>query len=125
MSGYSIEHPVYRHVNMRVQTAPGSGCGGEQALSETLDLAQELFKAVGGAMEAQMAGWPAKKAAADARLAAAAAAARAREAERAAKMARWVAMVQEKAEPWDRALEVELWGKVVSTDLERASARGL
>lgn len=50
-AGYSLEHPVYRHVNMRVETWPASGVGGEQALAETLELTQDLFEGVGEEME--------------------------------------------------------------------------
>ena len=105
---------MYRHVNLRVQTKATSEVGGEQALAESLELTQELFRGVGDAMAAGMEAWPERKAA----LEAAAAERRQRETERAVKMARWIAMVQEKAEPWDRELEVELFGKVISKDLE-------
>ena len=44
-AGCSLEHPAYRHVNMRIETWPASGVGGEQALAESLELAQVLFKA--------------------------------------------------------------------------------
>ncbi len=56
LAGYTIEHPVYRHVNLRVQARPGAGAGAaERALAETLELTRELFGAAGAAMEAAVA----------------------------------------------------------------------
>lgn len=116
-AGYSLEHPVYRHVNLRVQTSPASGVGGEQALAESLELTQKLFGEVGQALDAGMVAWPARKA----ELEKEAEEKKRRDAERAAKMQRWVAMVQDKSEPWDEDLEVELFGKVISLDLKAAA----
>lgn len=53
-TGYSLEHPVYRHFNLRVQSKESSSVGGEQVLAETLELTQKLFKGVGSAMEKSM-----------------------------------------------------------------------
>ncbi len=47
---------MYRHVNMRVETWPASGVGGEQALAESLELTQRLFKVCGEGMERAAAG---------------------------------------------------------------------
>jgi DNA-directed RNA polymerase subunit L len=113
-TGYSLEHPVYRHVNMRVQTVPGAAAGAEQTLAETLELTQEMYKAMGDAMEADLEGeWPQRQVRLEKEREEAAAAARAAEAARAEKMARWLAMT-EGNEPWDAALEVDLFGKVIS-----------
>lgn len=74
-SGYSCEHPVYRHVNLRVQTRKGAvsaapagaaeaapACGeqvsGEQALAETLLLVREVFGVIGKEMERDLEGLP-------------------------------------------------------------------
>eukprot|EP00887_Chlorella_sp_A99_P002611 scaffold6.g2611.t1 len=54
LAAYSIEHPVYRHVNLRAQTKASSGVSGEQAMAETLELSQQLFGVVGEGMEAAM-----------------------------------------------------------------------
>lgn len=51
MSGYSCEHPVYKHVNMRIQTIEGGGTNGERAMAETLELTKELFLSVKEKME--------------------------------------------------------------------------
>lgn len=57
LAAYSIEHPVYRHVNLRAQTKASSGVSGEQAMAETLELSQQLFGVVGEGMEAAMREW--------------------------------------------------------------------
>jgi len=112
-AGYSMEHPVYRHINLRVQTNPEMGVSGEQALAESLELTQNLFRATGAAMDAGLTKWPERKA----ELEEEAKEQQRKKSERAAKMQRWVGMVQDKVEPWDRNLEVELFGKVISKDL--------
>ncbi|KAI3428326.1 hypothetical protein D9Q98_006706 [Chlorella vulgaris] len=52
LAAYTTEHPVYRHVNMRMQTSKSSGVSGEQALVDTLHLTQDIFTAIGEAMTA-------------------------------------------------------------------------
>ena len=124
-SGYSLEHPVYRHVNLRVQTVPGSEedstASAEQALAESLELTQALFKEIGRAMATDVAeGWEARKVTLEAEREKEAEEQRAREVDRAEKMARWVAMT-EGGERWERELEIELFGKVISVELEAAA----
>lgn len=52
LAAYTTEHPVYRHINMRMQTTASSGVGGEQVLSEVLQLTRDIFDVVGEKMEA-------------------------------------------------------------------------
>lgn len=116
-AGYTLEHPVYRHVNMRVQTAEG-GAPAEQALSETLELTQALFKEIGGAMERDLEGeWEERKVRLEEEAKQRDKEARKRQRIRDEKMARWVRM-NEGAEKWDKQLEIELFGKGISTDKE-------
>lgn len=51
LAAYTMEHPVYRHINMRMQTSASSAVGGEQVLAEVLHMTQDIFKAVGQEME--------------------------------------------------------------------------
>jgi hypothetical protein len=121
-AGYTTEHPVYRHINLRVQTTESSGVSGEAALAETLEVTKGIFDAALVAMDRDLEAWPAR---AEARHAAEAAAAGQRDAaagERGEKMRRWLRMTVERSEVWDRDLEVELFGKVISPELERQAA---
>ncbi|PSC69710.1 DNA-directed RNA polymerase I and III 14 KDA polypeptide [Micractinium conductrix] len=52
LAAYTTEHPVYRHINMRMQTTASSGVGGEQALAEVLHMTQDIFGVVGDKMAA-------------------------------------------------------------------------
>lgn len=52
LAAYTTEHPVYRHINMRMQTTQSSGVSGEQALAEVLHMTQDIFKVVGEKMAA-------------------------------------------------------------------------
>ncbi|GAB4821903.1 hypothetical protein N2152v2_008949 [Parachlorella kessleri] len=112
-AGCSLEHPAYRHVNLRVETWPASGVGGEQALAESLELAQELFRAcaqgmgqAGGGVE------PAAEGAEDADEQAAAQRLRVQQGDERRRQLteRWLDM-QRGAEPYDSAVELELFGR--------------
>ncbi|PRW56401.1 dna-directed rna polymerase i and iii 14 kda polypeptide [Chlorella sorokiniana] len=52
LAAYTTEHPVYRHINMRLQSTQSSSVSGEQALAETLHITQDIFKVVGDKMAA-------------------------------------------------------------------------
>lgn len=51
LAGYSLEHPVYRHVNMRIQTSPTSAVAAEQVLAESLELTKDIFSNISLAMK--------------------------------------------------------------------------
>jgi DNA-directed RNA polymerase subunit L len=121
--GYSLEHPVYRHANVRVQTVPGAAAGAEQTLAETLELTQDLFKAVGEAMDKDIKEeWESRKSKLEDEKQKLTEKKIALEKERAEKMALWVQMT-EKAIPWDKDLEVELFGKVITTEMDSSSGK--
>lgn len=111
-AGYTLEHPVYRHVNIRVQTKPESGVGGEQALVESLEMTQNIFGAVDKAMKKGLEKWPQREAVLKAEKEAEAIEAQQQDEERENLMKLWVAK-QDKGEV-DHALEMQLFGKVVT-----------
>jgi DNA-directed RNA polymerase subunit L len=120
-AGYSLEHPVYRHANLRVQTVPGAAAGAEQALAETLEMTQDLFKAVGKAMKKDFNDeWESRKIRLEEEEVKFGERKKALAKERAEKMALWVQMT-EKTVPWDRNLEIELFGKVITKELDTAA----
>jgi len=120
-AGYSLEHPVYRHANLRVQTVPGAAAGAEQALAETLEMTQGLFNAVGEAMDKDLKEeWESRKIRLEDEKQKLAEKQKALEKERLEKMALWVQMT-EKVIPWDKDLELELFGKVITTEMDSSS----
>lgn len=58
-AGYSLEHPVYRHMNLRIQTTSSNTADSgdaraskaEQALVESLETTQRMIHSVGSCME--------------------------------------------------------------------------
>lgn len=105
---------------MRVQTTSTDGqVGAEQVMAETLELTQDLFKGVADAMRDAFETWPERKATLEAERAEQARAQR----ERDVKMTRWLAQVEGKSESWDPQLEIELFGKLVTTELKGSSSQ--
>ena len=113
--GYSLEHPVYRHVNLRVQTVEGGPVevGAEQVLAESLELTQEVFKAMGEAMGGDVEKkWEKRRGKMEEKRREREEKARKREEAKEEKAAKWALMVEGK-EPYDGGkLEFELLGKV-------------
>jgi len=56
-AGYSLEHPVYRHMNLRLQVKPGSEKKSEQVLSDTLHTTKGVMASLGDAMSQAMASY--------------------------------------------------------------------
>ena len=54
-AGYSLEHPVYRHMNLRLQTKDDSGA--EKVLVESLEMTQNIVGSLGSSMDDAMAAW--------------------------------------------------------------------
>ena len=60
-AGYSLEHPVYRHMNLRIQTVPNveeeekqSVSQAEKALVESLETSKSMVHSIGSCMEEAM-----------------------------------------------------------------------
>ena len=56
-AGYSLEHPVYRHMNLRLQVKPDSEKKSEQVLSDTLHTTRGVMESLGDAMSQAMGSW--------------------------------------------------------------------
>ena len=120
-AGSTLEHPVYRHLNLRVQTVEG-GVPAEQAMAEILELTQDLFKEVKVAMDhAFDVEWELKKGKLEEEEKRREKEERERQRVREEKMVRWTKM-SEGNEPWDRLLEIELFGKIVTKGKEPLKA---
>lgn len=59
-AGYSLEHPVYRHMNLRLQVKPDSEKKSEQVLSDTLHATKGVMASLGDAMSQAMGTWEMK-----------------------------------------------------------------
>ncbi|KAI8105728.1 hypothetical protein M9434_000310 [Picochlorum sp. BPE23] len=56
-AGYSLEHPVYRHMNLRIQTRDEATKSSEHVLVDSLKTTQGIIGCVGDSMEEAMAAW--------------------------------------------------------------------
>jgi DNA-directed RNA polymerase subunit L len=56
-AGYSLEHPVYRHMNLRIQTRDEATKSSEHVLVDSLKTTQGIMGCVGDSMEEAMAAW--------------------------------------------------------------------
>lgn len=59
LAGYSQEHPGYNHINLRVQTAEGSGVTGEEGMADTFNRVKELADVLDDGMAKAMQAWTA------------------------------------------------------------------
>lgn len=56
-AGYSLEHPVYRHMNLRIQTRDEATKSSEHVLVDSLKTTQSIIGCVGDSMDEAMAAW--------------------------------------------------------------------
>jgi DNA-directed RNA polymerase subunit L len=127
-AGYSCEHPVYRHINMRIQTKKVAGndadggdiipVTGERAMVETLELTKKLFTAVGEAMEADVEAYEDRKVAMTVEKDKKEKMDAAQKKEREKKMKKWAKMMSGEVK-WEAEIEIELFGKVISPEMQK------